>query len=75
MELDQSISNNYDPRVIFPIEHMFLHKVLTIHGGSDALVLKYDQEGSYLVAGCKDGSVRIISTNDKNNTLFTLNPE
>ena len=54
---------------------MFLEKVISIEGSSDALVIKYDEEGNYLAAGCKDGSIRIISTSEKNSTLFSLNAE
>ena len=61
----------YNPRVVFPVEHIFLEKTICIPDDTDALVTKYDDAGNYIALGCKDGSVRVISNNDKSNTSNT----
>ena len=58
---------DYNPRIIFPVERIFLEKTITLEGNTDAMICKYDSEGNYLTLGCKDGSIRVLSTNDKCN--------
>ena len=63
--MESDMASDYNPRVIFPVERIFLEKTINIEGHTDALICKYDEEGNYLVLGCKDGSIKALSTNDK----------
>lgn len=58
-------AQDYNPRVIFPVERIFLEKTINIEGNTDAMVCKYDEEGNYLTLGCNDGSIRALSVQDK----------
>lgn len=61
----------YNPRIIFPTEHIFLEKEIVLPGDTDALISKYDDDGNYLILGCKDGSVRVLSSDNQSTPVLT----